>query len=81
MIFEENTAMQDYAKKRTQNGTQLSSALPIQAKTNGIPNSALADVFSGKRQADSSMMGHSRNLAPSIAAKMSRSSIRRTRKV
>ena len=63
--------MREYIKKPTQQGAQQNSAAPVQAKTNGIPNSALADVFAGKRQADSSMMGHSRNLAPSIAAKMS----------
>ena len=63
--------MAEYVKKTAQKGTQLNTAAPMQAKTNGIPNSALADVFAGKRQADSSMMGHSQNLAPSIAAKMS----------
>ena len=64
--------MQDYKRKMTQT-TQENAAAPMQAKTNGIPNSALADVFSGKAHATSEMMGHSKNLAPSIAAKMSRS--------
>ena len=64
--------MQDYAEKAVQRGTQQNNAAPIQAKTNGIPNSVLNDVFAGRRKADSSMMGHSQNLAPSIAAKMSR---------
>ena len=45
---------------------------PMPQMTGGIPNSVLTDVFAGKRHADSSMMGHSQNLAPSIAAKMSR---------
>ena len=63
--------MNEYKKKLAAQAGQLNSESPAQAKTNGIPNSALADVFAGKRQADSSMMGHSRNLAPSIAAKMS----------
>ena len=64
--------MQDYMKKNAQRGVQQNNA-PVQAKeTNGIPNSVLQDVFAGKRHADSSMMGHSQNLAPSIAAKMSR---------
>ena len=64
--------MQGYEKKITRKNTQQNSE-SVQAKeTNGIPNSALQDVFAGKRHADSSMMGHSRNLAPSIAAKMSR---------
>ena len=65
-------AMQDYTKKRAAQSAQQNNALPIQGKTNGIPNSALQDVFAGRRRADSSMMGHSQNLAPSIAAKMSR---------
>ena len=64
--------MQDYMKKNAQKGAQQNSDAPIQAKTNGIPNSVLNDVFAGRRKADSSMMGHSQNLAPSIAAKMSR---------
>ena len=64
--------MQEYSKKIAQKGVQQNNAAPVQAKTNGIPNSALTDVFAGKRHADSSMMGHSQNLAPSIAAKMSR---------
>ena len=64
--------MQDYTKKHAAQAGQLNSDLPIQGKTNGIPNSALQDVFAGRRRADSSMMGHSQNLAPSIAAKMSR---------
>ena len=64
--------MQEYKKKTAQKGTQQNSAAPMQAKTNGIPNSVLTDVFAGRRKADSSMMGHSQNLAPSIAAKMSR---------
>ena len=64
--------MNEYIKKTAQKGAQQNNALPIQGKTNGIPNSALQDVFAGKRHADSSMMGHSQNLAPSIAAKMSR---------
>ena len=38
--------------------------------TNGIPNSALLSVFEGKSRATSEMMGHKKNLAPSIAAKM-----------
>ena len=46
--------MQNYMKKTVRQGAQPNSAAPMQAKTNGIPNSALADVFSGKRQADSS---------------------------
>ena len=64
--------MQEYEKKYAQKSAQQNNAAPIQAKTNGIPNSVLNDVFAGKRHADSSMMGHSQNLAPSIAAKMSR---------
>ena len=64
--------MNDYMKKPAQKGAQQTSTAPVQAKTNGIPNSVLNDVFAGKRHADSSMMGHSQNLAPSIAAKMSR---------
>ena len=64
--------MQDYEKKITPKGVQQNNAAPVQAKTNGIPNSVLTDVFAGRRHADSSMMGHSQNLAPSIAAKMSR---------
>ena len=64
--------MNEYIKKTAQKGAQQNNALPIQGKTNGIPNSALQDVFAGRRKADSSMMGHSQNLAPSIAAKMSR---------
>ena len=64
--------MQDYMKKNAQKGAQQNNESPVQAKTNGIPNSVLQDVFAGKRHADSSMMGHSQNLAPSIAAKMSR---------
>ena len=64
--------MNDYMKKTAQKGAQQNNAAPVQAKTNGIPNSVLNDVFAGKRHADSSMMGHSQNLAPSIAAKMSR---------
>ena len=39
--------------------------------TNGIPNSALLGVLQGNRKASGEMMGHKRNLAPSIAAKMS----------
>ena len=63
--------MQEYKKKSAPMSGQQNNA-PVQAKeTNGIPNSALQDVFAGKRHADSSMMGHSQNLAPSIAAKMS----------
>ena len=67
--------MNEYKKKLAElQAGQLNkeSAAPVQAKTNGIPNSVLNDVFAGKRHADSSMMGHSQNLAPSIAAKMSR---------
>ena len=65
--------MQDYMKKNAQRGGQQNNASPLQAKeTNGIPNSVLQDVFAGKRRATSEMMGHSQNLAPSIAAKMSR---------
>ena len=65
--------MNKYMKKTAQRGTQQNNAASIQTKmTNGIPNSVLNDVFAGKRRADSSMMGHSQNLAPSIAAKMSR---------
>ena len=64
--------MQDYMKKNAQRGGQRNNA-PVQAKeTNGIPNSALQDVFAGRKHATSEMMGHSQNLAPSIAAKMSR---------
>ena len=64
--------MTEHMKKPRTRGAQLNNAAPVQAKTNGIPNSALADVFAGKRRADSAMMGHQQNLAPSIAAKMSR---------
>ena len=64
-------AMSDYMKKRGAQSAQQNIDAPVQTKTNGIPNSALQDVFAGKRHADSSMMGHSQNLAPSIAAKMS----------
>ena len=63
--------MQDYEKKIVQKSAQQNTAAPVQAKTNGIPNSALADVFAGKAHATSEMMGHQQNLAPSIAAKMS----------
>ena len=63
--------MQDYKKKAAVPSAQQNTAAPVQAKTNGIPNSALQDVFSGKAHATSEMMGHSQNLAPSIAAKMS----------
>ena len=68
--------MSEYMKKKqavqptqTKKTEQLN---PMPQMTGGIPNSVLTDVFAGKRQADSSMMGHSQNLAPSIAAKMSR---------
>ena len=65
--------MNEYVEKTAQRGTQQNNAASIQTKmTNGIPNSVLNDVFAGRRKADSSMMGHSQNLAPSIAAKMSR---------
>ena len=65
--------MQDYEQKRKLNSLQAKTGLPIQGKSiNGIPNSAIEDVFAGKRRATSDMMGHSQNLAPSIAAKMSR---------
>ena len=63
--------MQDYAKKFARKGAQQNST-PVQAETNGIPNSALQEVFAGRKHATSEMMGHSQNLAPSIAAKMSR---------
>ena len=63
--------MQDYMKKVAQKGTQQNSSPTQQEMTNGIPNSTLQDVFAGKKHATSEMMGHSRNLAPSIAAKMS----------
>ena len=64
--------MNEYMRKTARKDAQQNNAAPIQAKTNGIPNSVLNDVFAGRRKADSSMMGHSQNLAPSIAAKMSR---------
>ena len=64
--------MQAYEKKTVQRGGQQNNVSPVQEMTDGIPNSALQEVFAGKRHADSSMMGHSQNLAPSIAAKMSR---------
>ena len=64
--------MNEYAKKRAAQAAQLNNDAPAQEQmTNGIPNSALSDVLAGKTHATSSMMGHSRNLAPSIAAKMS----------
>ena len=63
--------MNEYIKKTAPKGAQSNTAAPVQAKTNGIPNSAMQDVLSGKAHATSQMMGHSQNLAPSIAAKMS----------
>ena len=64
--------MQDYERKIAQKGAQQNTSAPVQAKTNGIPNSAMAAVFAGKQAASSAMLGHNRNLAPSIATKMSR---------
>ena len=65
--------MNEYKKKLVaQTARKVNSDISATEATNGIPNSALQDVFSGKRRADSSMMGRSQNLAPSIAAKMSR---------
>ena len=64
--------MQEYKKKTAQRSGQQQNTMPIQPEmTNGIPNSALQDVMAGKKHATSEMMGHSQNLAPSIAAKMS----------
>ena len=65
--------MNEYKKKPAAQTVQQnieSSAAP--EMTNGIPNSVLNDVFAGKRRATNEMMGHKENLAPSIAAKMSR---------
>ena len=64
--------MHDYAKKGLIKGSQQNKESVQPEMTNGIPNSALQDVMAGKKHATSEMMGHSQNLAPSIAAKMSR---------
>ena len=65
--------MNEYLKRNAQKGIRQNTT-PVQDKTtNGIPNSAMQDVLSGRAHATSQMMGHSQNLAPSIAAKMSRS--------
>ena len=51
--------MREYEKREITRPVQRSdSAAPMQAKTNGIPNSVLNDVFAGKRQATSEMIGH-----------------------
>ena len=63
--------MNEYIKKTAHKGVQQNSEPIHSESTNGIPNSAMQDVFSGKAHATSQMMGHSQNLAPSIAAKMS----------
>ena len=63
--------MHDYVKKNPVKSAQPNKAPAQPEMTNGIPNSVLTDVFAGRKHATSEMMGHSQNLAPSIAAKMS----------
>ena len=65
--------MHEYMKKNVGKDVQLNRAPTQPQMTNGIPNSALQDVLAGKAHATSEMMGRKQNLAPSIAAKMSRS--------
>ena len=64
--------MHDYVKKNPVKNVQQNKSSVQPEMTNGIPNSVLTAVMAGEKHADSSMMGHSQNLAPSIAAKMSR---------
>jgi len=58
------------AQRSGQLNNEKSAAVP---NINGIPNSVLTEVFAGKRKATNEMMGRRSELAPSIAAKLSRS--------
>jgi len=63
----------DVKKALHKRGGQVNNEASSAQSVNGIPNSVLADVFAGKRGAPDEMLGHRAALAPSIAAKMSRS--------
>ena len=66
--------MNEYKKKLVaQQAGQVNSESTPEQMTNGIPNSALNDVFAGKKNPTSEMMGHKMPLPPSIAAKMQQS--------
>ena len=65
--------MNEYKKKLAAQTAGKVNSESAPEMTNGIPNSVLNDVFAGKKNPTSEMMGHKMPLPPSIAAKMQQS--------